>query len=68
MSSALAKDGKRHSWKVTAGILLVGIVAAMLQGAFLPAARDFALFKGTAAAIDSYLGAFTATNGASSKA
>ncbi len=64
MSSALARDRKRHSWKVTATILLLGIVIAALQGSLLPAANDFAAFKGTTAVIDRYLGAFTAANGA----
>lgn len=64
MSSALARDGKRRSWKVTAGILITGAVIAALQGSFLPTATDFALFKGAASVMDSYLGAFTAANGA----
>lgn len=63
MSSALARDGKRHSWKVTAGILLAAVVIALFQNSALPAAQDFAAFKSAAAVIDRSLGAFIAANG-----
>ena len=64
MSSALAREGGRHSRKVTAAILLATLVAAALQAPFLPAAKDFALFRSMVSTIDSHLGAFTAANGA----
>lgn len=64
MSSGLAKDSKRHSWSITVAILLTGIIVAALQGSLLPAANDFAMFKGATSVIDRYLGAFTAANGA----
>ncbi|MCJ8056675.1 ABC transporter permease subunit [Shinella curvata] len=64
MSSGLAKESKRHSWRITVAILLTGIIVAALQGSLLPAANDFAMFKGATSVIDRYLGAFTAANGA----
>lgn len=64
MSSALARDGKRHSRRVAGLVLMAATVVALLQGPLLPAAGDFAAFKGMAAAIDRHLGAFTAANGA----
>lgn len=64
MSSALACEGRSHSAKVAGGILIASVAIAFLEKSILPAPGTFAAFKGTAAFIDSHLGAFIGANGA----
>jgi glycine betaine/proline transport system permease protein len=64
MSSSLAEDGKRYSWRIAFGIAAVSVVLAVAQSHILPGPGDYAAFKSTAAFLDARLGAFTGANGA----
>jgi glycine betaine/proline transport system permease protein len=64
MSSTFAQESKRHSWRVALVVAALSIVIAVLQPRLLPAAGDFAAFKGLVVFVDAKLGDFTAANGA----
>lgn len=63
MSSALASENRNYSTKVSVAVLVVSVVLAFVESSLLPAPGEYAAFKGTAALVDSYLGAFIGANG-----
>ncbi|MGV3549590.1 ABC transporter permease [Rhizobium sp.] len=63
MSAVLAETDRRHSLRIAGAIAALSIFVALFGATWLPRANEFAVVKGTVATIDTYLGAFTASNG-----
>ena len=64
MSAVLAETDRRHSWRIAGAIAIVSALVSLLAAGWLPRASEYAVFKGIVATVDTYLGAFTAANGA----